>query len=209
LTDVVVDKLMSRSFAVTWDYRCPFARNAHEHVLTGLAGGAQWDVRFLVFSLEQTHVQEGQPPVWEEPDRYPGLLANLAGVVVRDRDETRFPQVHRALFSARHDQALDLRERDVVEKVLDQAGVDGPSVLSEVDQGWPLQVLRAEHTDAVDRLSVFGVPTFVSGERAVFVRLMDRPGEDAELAVSTVERALDLLEGWPELNEFKHTSISR
>jgi hypothetical protein len=38
---------------------------------------------------------------------------------------------------------------------------------------------------------------------------MDRPGEDAELAVSTVERALDLLEGWPELNEFKHTSISR
>jgi hypothetical protein len=209
LTDVVVDKLMSRSFAVTWDYRCPFARNAHEHVLTGLAGGAQWDVRFLVFSLEQTHVQEGQPPVWEEPDRYPGLLANLAGVVVRDRDETKFPQVHRALFSARHDQALDLRERDVVEKVLDQAGVDGPSVLSEVDQGWPLQVLRAEHTDAVDRLSVFGVPTFVSGERAVFVRLMDRPGEDAELAVSTVERALDLLEGWPELNEFKHTSISR
>jgi hypothetical protein len=209
LTGLVVDKSMSRSFAVTWDYRCPFARNAHEHILTGLAGGADWDVRFLVFSLEQTHVHEGQPAVWEEPDRYPGLLANLAGVVVRDRDGVNFPKVHRALFSARHDQALDLREREVVEKVLDQAGVDGPLVLSEVDQGWPLEVLRAEHSDAVDRLSVFGVPTFVAGERAVFVRLMDRPGEDATLAISTVDRVLDLLEGWPELNEFKHTSISR
>ena len=25
-----------RSFSVTWDYRCPFARNAHEHVVAGL-----------------------------------------------------------------------------------------------------------------------------------------------------------------------------
>jgi hypothetical protein len=154
----VVDKLMSRSFAVTWDYRCPFARNAHEHILTGLAGGADWNVRFLVFSLEQTHVQEGQPPVWEEPDRHPGLLANLAGVVVRDRDETNFAKVHRALFSARHDQALDLREREVVEKVLDQAGVDGPSVLSEVDQGWPLEALRAEHTDGSTVCPYSGFP---------------------------------------------------
>lgn len=26
---------MTPGFAVTWDYRCPFARNAQEHVLTG------------------------------------------------------------------------------------------------------------------------------------------------------------------------------
>jgi hypothetical protein len=36
-------------FAVTWDYRCPFARNAHEHVLAGLADGADWDVTFVPF----------------------------------------------------------------------------------------------------------------------------------------------------------------
>ena len=27
------------TFAVNWDYRCPFARNAHEHVVAGLATG--------------------------------------------------------------------------------------------------------------------------------------------------------------------------
>jgi hypothetical protein len=200
---------MSRSFAVTWDYRCPFARNAHEHLLAGLEGGADWDVRFLVFSLDQAHVEEGGTPVWKEPDRYPALAANLAGVVVRDRSPEAFPAVHAALFTARHDQGLDLRDRDVIAKVLDGAGVDGAGVLSEVDAGWPLEVLKTEHSDAVERLAVFGVPTFVSTDDAVFVRLMNRPAGDHKLAISTVDRVLDLLEGWPELNEFKHTKVFR
>ena len=60
---------MTLSFAVTWDYRCPFARNFHEHVLTGLEAGADWDVRFVPFSLDQVHVAEGDPDVWDDPSR--------------------------------------------------------------------------------------------------------------------------------------------
>jgi hypothetical protein len=200
---------MSKSFAVTWDYRCPFARNAHEHLLSGLEGGADWDVEFKVFSLDQAHIEEGRPPVWEEPDRYPGLLANLAGVVVRDQDPGNFRSVHLALFAARHDQALDLRDREILGKVLDSSGVDGSGILSEINSGRPLRVLEAEHTDAAERLGVFGVPTFISEDRAVFVRLMNRPADDVALAVSTIDRVLDLVDGWPELNEFKYTTISR
>jgi 2-hydroxychromene-2-carboxylate isomerase len=200
---------MSASFSVTWDYRCPFARNAHEHVLTGLEAGADWEVTYSAFSLDQAHVEEGQPSVWDEPDRYPGLLANLAGVVVRDRLPGQFPIVHRALFAARHDEGLDLRDRDVVSKVLDISGVDAAAVLSEIDAGWPLDVSKAEHSDTAGRLSVFGVPTFINGDRAVFVRLLDRPGEDSARAITTINRILDLITEWPELNEFKYTSIPR
>ncbi len=53
------------------------------------------------------------------------------------------------------------------------------------------------------------MPTFISGEQAVFVRLMDRPAGDGDHAIRTVERVLDQLEGFPDLNEFKHTSIPR
>ncbi len=74
----------SRAFAVTFDYRCPFARTAHEHVIEGLRGGADWDVRFLPFSLGQVHVAEGDPDVWDEPAKDTGLFALQAGVVVRD-----------------------------------------------------------------------------------------------------------------------------
>jgi len=202
---------MSLQFSVTWDYRCPFARIGHEHVLAGLAGGAPWDVTYLAFSLDQAHVADGGTPVWDEPDRYPGLTANLAGIVVRDRDPEHFSAAHLALFSARHDQSLDLRDRDVVAKALEGVGLDGAGILSEVDAGWPLQVLRQEHTAAVEEHQVFGVPTFISGSggRAVFVRLMRRPEGDAAYARSTVERVVGMLDEWPELNEFKHTSIAR
>jgi hypothetical protein len=37
---------------------------------------------------------------------------------------------------------------------------------------------------------------------------MHRPHGDATMAQLTVERVVDLL-AWPELNEFKHTSIPR
>lgn len=195
-----------RSFAVTWDYRCPFARNAHDRLLAALDAGADWDVRFLAFSLNQPHIEEGGTPVWDEPERYPGMLANLAGIVVRDRQPDQFRAAHRALFDARHEQALDTRDRDILAKVLDDAGVDGAWVLSEIDAGWPISVHREEHTEAADRLGVFGVPTFIVGDRAVFVRLMDRT-DDPDAGRADVERILDLMAEWPALNEFKHTTL--
>lgn len=200
---------MPTPFAVTWDYRCPFARNAAEHVMDGLLAGADWDVRWVPFSLGQVHVAEGEPDVWDDPDKDSGLLALRAGVVVRDRHPERFLDAHRRLFAARHDEGGQLNDRQVVGRALAAAGLDADAVLAEVDGGWPLDTVRKEHEDIVASHQVWGVPTFVAGERAVFVRLMNRPGGDGELATRSVERVLDLLAGWPELNEFKHTSIPR
>jgi hypothetical protein len=200
---------MPTTFAITWDYRCPFARNAHEHVLAGLDAGADWDVRFVPFSLDQTHVAEGDPAVWEVPERYRGLLPNLAGVVVRDLHPEQFLAAHLALFTARHDSGRDVREREVVSLVLDEVGVDGAAVLAEIDAGWPLERLRDEHQDLAQRLGVFGVPTFVLGDDAAFVRLMHRPAGDGKGATETIERVLDLVGGWADLNELKHARIPR
>lgn len=207
VADPTLDSSMSTAFAVTWDYRCPFARIGHDHILTGLDAGAGWDVTFRAFSLDQAHVEAGQTPVWEEPERYPGLLANLAGIAVRDGQPESFRAVHAALFAARHEEALDLRDRAILGKVLDRGGVDGAGVLAEVDTGWPLDVLRQEHTDAVERWAVFGVPTWIIGNSAAFLRLMRRPASPAD-AVDTVDRVVDLITGWPELNEFKHTTLA-
>jgi DSBA-like thioredoxin domain len=202
---------MTISFAVTWDYRCPFARNAHEHILTGLAAGADWQVRYLPFSLGQAHVGEGEPSVWEEPEKDSGILALQAGVVVRDEHPDLFPAVHRALFGARHDDALHLEEPGVVEKVLADNGVPAGEVFARIDSGAALATVRTEHEEFVGSHSVWGVPTFIAGEQAVFVRLMDRAptGSAPEGSIRSIERAVDLLTGWAELNEFKHTTIPR
>ncbi|WP_433278606.1 DsbA family oxidoreductase [Pseudonocardia xinjiangensis] len=202
---------MTTAFAVTWDYRCPFARNAHEHILTGLAAGADWDVRFLPFSLGQVHVEEGEPDVWDEPEKDSGLLALQAGVVVRDEFAEQFPEVHRALFAVRHDEALHLDDREVVARALTEHGVPADTVLERIDSGAALATVRAEHEQFAASHTVWGVPTFIAGDQAAFVRLMDRSPAGAEAAVSVraVERVVDTLTGWPDLNEFKHTSIPR
>lgn len=200
---------MSRSFAVTWDYRCPFARNAHEHIVAGLRGGADWDVEFLPFSLNQMHIEEGSPPVWEDNTHQAALLAPQVALVVRDEHPEKFLDVHEALFTARHDEARDIRERDVIGEVLRANGVDDVDhIFDVVDGGGPLEEYRKIHEDLESGLKVFGVPTFIIEDRAVFVRLMHRPEGDAEVGTQAVERVLDLLE-WRELNEFKHTRIPR
>jgi DSBA-like thioredoxin domain len=196
-------------FAVTWDYRCPFARNAHEHVIEGLRAGADWNVRFVPFSLGQVHVVEGDPDVWVRPESDTGLLALRAGVVVRDSFPDRFLDVHEALFALRHDQGRHLEDEAEIRRVLTEQGVDADSVFAEIATGTPLATVRDEHTAAADDHDVWGVPTFVSGDNAVFVRLMERPKGDGALARRTIDRVVDLLVGFPELNEFKHTSLKR
>jgi len=206
---------MPRAFAVSFDYRCPFARNAHEHLLAGLAGGSDWDVSWTPFSLGQVHVAEGEPPIWDRPDDDSGLWALRAGTVVRDRFPDAFPAVHRALFALRHDQGGHLRDPDAVTAVLGEhlGPADVGTVVEAVKSGDALAAVRAEHEAAVAGPGTWGVPTFVTSEdRAIFVRLMDRnPGETTEQRDHgrvTIERILDLLE-WTELNEFKATRIPR
>lgn len=201
--------MSDRSFAVTWDYRCPFAHVAHDHVVTALEAGASWDVTFVPFSLDQVHVADGGTPVWDDPSRRDALLAMQAGIVVRDRFPDRFPHVHAALFAARHEHSQDLRDEPVVRAVLEAQGVDADVVFAEIADGVPLTTFRKEHEHAVAAHSVFGVPTFVADNRAVFVRLMRPAGGDADLARTTVERVLDLLADWPALNEFKLTTRYR
>lgn len=195
---------MTRELAVTFDYRCPFARNAHEAVVAALRNGADLNVRFMAFSLDQAHVAEGEPPVWERDpaDWGTGVTPLLYGITVRDHFAEKFFDFHLATFAARFDHGLKLGHEETIRDVVDAAGLDVDAVAEEVWSGRPLKTLVAEHTEQVDRWSAFGVPTFIEGDEAVFIRFMERG------RVDDLERALDLLE-WTRLNEFKRTKIAR
>ncbi|MTV27487.1 DsbA family protein [Nitriliruptoraceae bacterium ZYF776] len=202
---------MTRRFGLTFDYLCPFARNANEHVLAGLAGGADWEVEFLPYSLAQGHVPEGEPDVWdrEDPDRESGILALRVGLAIRDGWPERFPEAHRRLFAARHDVGEDLKDPAVLRRVVADSGLDADAVLAAATEDKQLDLLRDEHDRGVRDHEVWGVPTFIAGDRAVFVRLMDRPDGDTDHATRSIERVLDLVEGFPTLHEFKQTDLPR
>jgi hypothetical protein len=196
---------VARQFAVTWDYRCPFARNAHEALVKGLKEGRDWDVRFWPFSLDQVHVEEGETPVWErslDGEGVSGLRALLWGIAVRDAFPEHFLDFHEATFRARHDEGKKIAEEAVLAEVAQRVGLDSDAVAAEVASGRPLKALEAEHTEAVDRYAVFGVPTIIDGDEAVFVRMMERGNVD------DFAQALDLVSS-TRLNEFKRTKIAR
>jgi 2-hydroxychromene-2-carboxylate isomerase len=199
---------MTRAFGLTYDYRCPYARIVHDHVVTALRGGADWQVTWLPFSLGQAHVMEGETPIWERPDDDTGLLALQASIAVRDTQPDRFLDAHFALFEHRHGAAGQIKARSDLAPVLASAGVDVEAAWAELDSGRPLATVEKEHTAYVESHNVWGVPTFIVGDAAVFVRLLHLPNGDPDVAIPTIERLLDQIE-WPILNEFKHTSIPR
>ena len=103
-------------------------------------------------------------------------------------------------------QAL-LRNREPLTRLIARNGVDTASMWDEVDSGRPLATIKAEHTDYVRSHSVWGVPTFIVGARAVFTRLMTGPNEDSGVGAQTINRILDDID-WTMLNEFKHTTVA-
>jgi DSBA-like thioredoxin domain len=197
---------MPREIAVTFDYRCPFARNGHEAVVQAVRDGALPDVhwRYSAFSLDQIHVEEGEPPVWERPagEWGTGVLALLFGIAVRDVFPDKFLDAHLALFAARHDHGLKLGHEDVLRDAVASVGLDADAVADEALSGRPLKTLADEHTEAVERWGAFGVPTYIEGDEAAFVRFMERG------RVDDLTRAVEMLQ-WDRINEFKRPRVPR
>ena len=134
-----------RSFAITWDYRCPYGRIAHNHVITGLQAGAPWDVTFLPFCLGQGHVEPGFPPIWETPERDSGLLALQVGMAARDTDTEKFWQFHLDTFEFRHTRAGNLNDRAALASLLTNAGFNSDDIFAKVESGEPLRLIAEEH----------------------------------------------------------------
>lgn len=196
---------MTQQFTLTYDYLCPFARIASETVIEALEDGADYDVTFSAFSLSQSHVDDGDPAAW---DREPGdagtrgVRALQWSMAVRSLDPGGFLDFHKGLFSARHDDAADVDDVGVLRQVCIDAGIDADAVADLVATGTPKKALAEEHTASVETWAVFGVPTFISGDEAVFVRFMHRHER------TDLDRVLDMLD-WTNVNEFKRTRIPR
>jgi hypothetical protein len=127
---------------------------------------------------------------------------------MRDTQPDHFRAAHSELFAHRHSRAGSLRDDAELHALLKETGADPDVAFAEVASGRALATVKAEHTRFAASHHVWGVPTVIVGDRAVFIRLMHRPEGDGDLAVATIERVLDVLE-WADLNELKHTSIPR
>ncbi len=194
------------SFQLSYDYRCPFANIIHRHVVTALRRGADFDVTFVPWTMSQGTRAEGSPDVWDDPSRDEELLALAVSVSIRDQQPEFFLEAHEALFRARHEDGVRLRSIDEIKAVLAATGVDLARVFADVESRRPHKVIGTSFAE-FERYEAFGVPTFVVGNDATFVRYMVPPTDRPDESVALIESLVNLMTNQSSLNEFKHTTL--
>lgn len=194
-------------FNINWDYRCPFARIINDHIVIGLENGANWDVEFLPFSLTEVHTDESETPSWEDPSKSAELIAVQVGIVVQKKFPDQFYNLHRKLFSARHDEGADLRDATVLRSAISSVGLNPEEIFGEIESGWPLEEFRTSHIESVLKYETFGVPTFFIDGKAAFVRLLERADDNPSRSIELIERIVNQINNHSEINEIKHTTI--
>ena len=194
------------SFDLSYDYRCPFAKNIHLHVLKALEAGADFDVNFVPWTMSKGYQDEGAPGVWNDPTFDAEHLSLAVSVSVRDQQPELFYATHEALFRARHERAIRLVTIEEIDAVLRPLGVDMDQVRVDVASRRPHEVI-GKCFEEFSTYEAFGVPTFVVNGDATFVRYMDPPTDDAAASVKIIESLITLMALEPSLNEFKHTRL--
>lgn len=193
------------TFQLSYDYRCPFAKNIHLHVIEALRAGADFDVTFVPWTMSQGYQASGAPDVWDDPTRDPEHLALAVSTSVRDQQPERFLDVHEALFRARHVRAIRLVTWDEITAALAGIDVDLDLVAEDLASRRPYKVI-GESFREFERYEAFGVPTFVVGGDATFVRYMNEP-TDPSASIALIESLVSLMSNESALNEFKHTKV--
>ena len=194
------------SFDLSYDYRCPFAKNIHLHVLKALEAGADFNVNFVPWTMSQGYQEDGAPGVWNDPSFDAEHLSLAVSVSVRDEQPDLFLAAHGALFRARHEQSIRLVTIEEIDRVLRPLGVDMEQVCIDIASRRPHEVIGKSYEE-FSTYEAFGVPTFVVNGDATFVRYMVAPNGDAAESVKIIEALITLMALEPNLNEFKHTRL--
>jgi DSBA-like thioredoxin domain len=196
-----------KPFLLSYDYRCPFAKIIHLHVVEALRAGANFDVTFVPWTMSQGYRDEGAPDVWDDPESDSQLLSLAVSTSVQTLMPERFLDVHEALFRARHDRAVRLVSQCEITTALEGLDLDLSAIFDDVASRRPHKVI-GEWFREFERYEAFGVPTFVIDGDATFVRYMNPPTDDPQASIALIESLVTLMSDQSALNEFKHTKVA-
>ena len=194
------------AFELSYDYRCPFAKNIHLHVITALRAGGALDVAFAPWTMSQGHRAPGAPDVWNDLSKDSELLSLAYSTSIRDQQTEHFLDAHEALFRGRHEKGIRLISHEEIADVLKNTGVNIESARVDVESRRPHAVI-GETFRKFEKMQAFGVPTFVVNGDATFVRYMKPPTEDGANSIEIISSLVTLMADSADLNEFKHTQL--
>jgi hypothetical protein len=145
--------------------------------------GEELDINWRGFLLEQTNnKQEPGWKVWEQADdyEYRGLWALRAGEAAKKQGKEAFQKFHIALLRARHEDRVNIGDKEVLMQVAGSVGLDLEKLRTDMEDTAVKDQVVADHLEAVETYGVFGTPTFVfPNGAAAFVKMLKPPAGKA------------------------------
>ena len=145
--------------------------------------GEELDINWRGFLLEQiNNKQEPGWKVWEQPDdsEFRGLWALRAGEAAKKQGKEAFQKFHVALLRARHEDRVNIGDKEVLMDVAGSVGLDLEKLRSDMEDPAVKDQVVADHVEAVESYGVFGTPTFVFPNGAsAFVKMLKPPAGKA------------------------------
>ncbi len=190
-------------FDIFFDYMCPFVFRA-SRLIEAVRRSEERTVepRWRYFSLTQVNSKDEGWTVWDAPPSEPvrGRLAFAAAEAARRQD--RFEALHEAMLLARHRDRADIDDRNVIEKLAIEAGLDVARFGRDLDDPTILEPLKRDHMDAVATHGVFGTPTLVfAAGPAAYVRLSESAIENG--VIDVFDHLVTVAAGEPGILEIK------
>ncbi|MCU4182791.1 DsbA family protein [Acidiferrimicrobium sp. IK] len=149
-------------------------------------------VTWRLFSLEEVNREEGKKHPWERPWSYGWSMLRVAAVL-RRRGNDDVGRFYEAAGRALHVEGRRVQERDTLEAVMREAGLDVGAVEESVRDRSVDDEVRADHQRVVD-LGGYGVPTMVLDGTTPLFGPVVAPAPTGEAA----GRLWDLVAGWAE-----------
>ena len=161
-----------------------------------MGGEEPLEVTWKPLSLAQINQKTGDPDykAWAEPDESldQSLWGLRAGQAARRQGEDALRAFLPLLLNARHQDHVELNDVAVLQRLAGEAGLDVERFTADLHDRSTLDEIAESHTHAVEKLGVFGTPTFVfEGGGSAFLKLI-RPREN-EQALSAFNSLLGLM----------------
>ena len=162
------------------------------------------DINWRGFLLEQiNNKQDPSWKVWDQPDDYEfrSLWALRAGEAAKKQGNEAFQKFHIALLRARHEDRVNIGDKDILMEVGGSVGLDLERLRTDMEDSSVKDKIVADHLEAVETFGVFGTPTFVfpNGASAFVKMLKPPPGK----ATRTLELLSEMMSEQIYIGEIK------
>lgn len=193
------------NITVWYDFVCPYAWTA-QRWLFDLQRQLETplDITWRYFSIEQVNKATDAPDVWDYPnDGTSSTMRAFQGVHAAGRQgEHAYLKYMAALFNQRHIGKRNLGTQAILEDTAMHIGLEMERFRTDLRSDEVFGIVERDHTLAVDKYGIFGVPTIMFGnEQSAYLRI--KIGEPPADPVVFWEEFVALVRNRPSILEIK------